>query len=141
RGGRVSPAAGGSRRKTDWSMLTPSIRRPPSLLLGSHDPRQLGDGGGDGSAAGSAGGESSGSSLRGSKRKSFSSSGSLAVAVDEAATAGEADENGGEEGKPPRRIVLGPVERLCQGLPKAIPWADVARQFAPISVSVSTLLP
>lgn len=34
-----------------------------------------------------------------------------------------------------------PMERsLCPGLPKAILWADVARQFTPISVSVSDAL-
>lgn len=43
------------------------------------------------------------------------------------------DGSGGER-------TISPGEPFCRGLPRAILWADVSRQFAPISVSVSGLL-
>lgn len=48
-----------------------------------------------------------------------------------------ADMVAGEVGRSPRVRASSPGEVFCQGLPKAISWADVARQFTPISVSVS----
>ena len=44
---------------------------------------------------------------------------------------------GGGEGVSSRERTASPAEVFRRGMPKAITWSDVTRQFAPISVSVS----
>ncbi|CAN0233122.1 unnamed protein product, partial [Scytosiphon promiscuus] len=112
-------------------MLTPSIRRPPALHLGLRYPEAFGSGAGESSSPPPP------PSLRGNKRKSLSSSGSavMAAAGDGGTAAGNSGLNGvGAHGWLGEQAST-PGEPFCPGLPKAISWADVARQFAPISVS------
>lgn len=42
----------------------------------------------------------------------------------------------GDDCGSPRERAMSPSEFFCRGMPKAIIWADVARQFAPIHASV-----